>query len=135
MSATQPAAAGGAVKMTSVKAPEWSDWDWKTAKLPHVPVVTLGPRQPKGHGYNTKKPLAVFDVYLDGERIGTVESFEQTHNRKPQGFRYVTSRTYGIAWAYHPTARDNRYSHSLAKRQRNEAVYALAIEELEERSK
>ncbi len=122
------------VKMTAVKPPEWSDWDWKTRNLGHVPTVTIGPRQARGTGAHTKKPLAVFDVFMDGERIGFVESFEQTHDRKPRGFTYATSRTYGIAWAYHPANRENRYSYSLAKRQRNEAVYALALEELEERS-
>jgi hypothetical protein len=123
------------VKMTVVKPPEWCDWDWKTRNLEHVPVVTIGPRQPKGHGFSTKKPLAAFDVFYDGERVGTVESFEQSHDRKPRGLRYVTSRTYGIAWAYHPATRDNPYASSLASRQRNEAVYALALDELEERQK
>jgi hypothetical protein len=119
------------VKMTVVKPPEWCDWDWKTRNLEHVPVVAIGPRQPKGHGFNTKKPLAAFDVFYDGERIGTVEKFEQTHDRKPRGLRYVTSRTHGIAWAWRPTTRDNRYAYALANRQRNEAVYALALDELE----
>ncbi|WIE81320.1 hypothetical protein [Curtobacterium sp. MCSS17_016] len=123
------------VKMTAVRPPAWSDWDWKTRNLEHVPVVTIGPRQPKGHGSNTKKPLAAFDVYMDGDLIGTVESFEQSHDRKPRGLRYVTSRTYGIAWEYRPATRDNPYASSLASRQRNEAVYALALEELEERQK
>lgn len=121
------------VKMTAVKPPEWSDWDWKTRGLEHVPTVTLGPRQPKGVGFHTKKSLARFDVYMDGERIGEVESFEEAHDRKPRGFKYVTSRTYGIAWAWLSATADNRYSHSLTKRQRNEAVYALAIDEMQAR--
>ena len=123
------------VKMTAVRPPEWCDWDWKTRNLENVPVVTIGPRQSKGHGFNTKKPLAAFDVFYDGKRIGTVESFEQTHDRKPRGFRYVTSRTYGIAWAWMSATGSNRYSHSLARRQRNEAVFQLALDELERRRK
>lgn len=43
-----------------------------------------------------------YEVLVDGKVIGTVETVEVAHDRKPRGSRIVTRRTYSDRWSYHP---------------------------------
>ncbi|WIB65879.1 hypothetical protein [Curtobacterium sp. MCBD17_040] len=123
------AAENSPAKLTDIAAPKWSSWNFETYDEQHT--VQVGPKQHIGEPTVKRTSLKRYDVFLDGEHVGHVEQTERSVGHKPRGLRYATRVTHSIEWVSYDLA-GNGYPR-LSKKQRNEAVYELALDTIRSR--
>jgi hypothetical protein len=118
-------------KRTAVKPPTWG------APWPHdsTDVVEVGKGVPLYEMTHSKKTARAYDVYLNGERIGTVQSMER-RGEAPSGMgsRIVRVTGWPTCWTF-TDSKGRSPGFLTTYDQRNQAIYKLAARELEYRKK